>query len=207
VYLWCFNGTTNPASNTNWTLGFVSVEHTVNLPVYLAGARQMGASTPIPVALTVAGPTQPVSGTVTANIGTGSVAAGTNAIGDVGVQYRGSSTGAATPVNLNCPATPAAQALKSSAGRFLKVYGVNANATTDRFLKVFNTAAGSVVMGTTSAVLDIMLPLNKAVVSVSMGEGGISFGTAMSVAITGARGLTDNTGVTLNDVTGFVTYA
>jgi len=207
VYLWCFNGTTNPASNTNWTLGFVSVEDTVNLPVYLAGARQMGASTPIPVALTVAGPTQPVSGTVTANIGTGSVAAGTNAIGDVGVQYRGSSTGAATPVNLNCPATPAAQALKSSAGRFLKVYGVNANATTDRFLKVFNTAAGSVVMGTTSAVLDIMLPLNKAVVSVSMGEGGISFGTAMSVAITGARGLTDNTGVTLNDVTGFVTYA
>lgn len=206
VYLWCFNGTTNPASNTNWTLGFVSVEDTVNLPVYLAGARQMGASTPIPVAQTVAGPTQPVSGTVTANIGTGSIAAGTNAIGDVGVQYRGSSTGASTAVNLNCPATPAAQVIKASGGRLLKGGAVNV-ATSPRFLKVFNVAAGSVVLGTTVAVLDIPLAPNSAVTPIDLGEGGVSFGTAMSCAITGARGTTDNTGVTLNDVTCFVTFA
>ena len=207
LYLWAFNGSTAPASTTTWTVGFIAVEDTVNLPVYLAGIRQQGFSSAIPVAFPAAQAVTVSSGTVTANIGTGSIAAGTNAIGDFGVQYRGSATGASAPVNLNCPATPAAQSLKGAAGRFLKVYGVNANATADRFLKVFNTAAGSVVMGTTSAVLDIMLPANKAVVNISMGEGGIAFGTAMSVAITGARGLTDNTGVTLNDVTGFVTYA
>ena len=206
VYVWCFNGTTNPASNTNWTLGFVSVEDTVNLPVYLAGARQMGASTPIPVAQTVAGPTQPVSGTVTANIGTGSIAAGTNAIGDFGVQYRGSATGGSTAVNLNCPATPAAQVIKASGGRLLKGGAVNV-ATSPRFLKVFNVAAGSVVLGTTVAVLDIPLAPNSAATPIDLGEGGVSFGTAMSCAITGARGTTDNTGITLNDVTCFLTYA
>lgn len=206
LYLWSYNGTTNPASNTTWTVGFVSVEDTVNLPVYLAGIRQLGFAAPMPVVLTVAGPTQPVSGTVTATVTGATIAAGTAAIGDVGVQYRGSATGAATPVNLSCPATPAAQVVKGAAGRLIKVYGVNSNAAA-RFLKVFNTAAGSVVMGTTSAVLDIPLPPNNVPVDISMGEGGIAFATAISVAITGSRGATDNTAITLNDVTGFLSYA
>ena len=206
LYLWSYNGTTNPASNTTWTVGFVSVEDTVNLPVYLAGIRQLGFAAPMPVVLTVAGPTQPVSGTVTATVTGATIAAGTAAIGDVGVQYRGSATGAATPVNLSCPATPAAQVVKGAAGRLIKVYGVNSNAAA-RFLKVFNTAAGSVVMGTTSAVLDIPLPPNNVPVDIMMGEGGIAFATAISVAITGSRGATDNTAITLNDVTGFLSYA
>jgi hypothetical protein len=146
------------------------------------------------------------SGTVTATVANATIAAGTAAIGDVGVQYRGSATGAGTPVNLNCPATPAAQAIKASAGRLLKLFAANSNAA-GRFAKIFNTASGSVVMGTTSAVLDIPLPPNNVPVMIDLGEGGAGFATAISIAITGARGLTDNTTVTLNDVTGFLTNA
>jgi hypothetical protein len=206
LYVWSFNGTTNPASGTTWTVGFVSIEDTVNFPVYLAGVRPHGTSQALPVI-----------GTVTANAGSGTfavsmatntptLAAGSAAIGDVGVQYRGSATGAGTPVNLNCPATPAAQAIKATAGRVLKLFAANSNAA-GRFAKIFNTASGSVVMGTTSAVLDIPLPPNNVPVMIDLGEGGAGFATAISIAITGARGLTDNTTVTLNDVTGFLTNA
>ncbi len=202
VYVWCFNGTTNPASSTTWTLGFIAVEDTVNLPVYLAGARQMGASTPIPVAQTVAGPTQPVSGTVTANIGTGSIAAGTAAIGDVGVQYRASATGAASPTNLNSPATPAVQTIKASAGRLLGLVLTNTGAAT-RFLKVFNATAPT--LGTSAAILDIAIPANQCL-EVHL-EGGIAFATAITCAVTGGRGVTDNTAIAAGDVTGFALAA
>lgn len=77
LYLWAFNGSTNPASTTSWTVGFVAVEDVVNTPVYLAGIRQQGFSAPLPVVFPAA---QAVSGTVTANIGTGSIAAGVNRI-------------------------------------------------------------------------------------------------------------------------------
>jgi hypothetical protein len=205
-YLWSFNGATAPASTTTWTVGFVAVEDTVNAPTFIAGVRPLGAQAALPVTFPAAQPVTVSSGTVTATVANATIAAGTAAIGDVGVQYRGSSTGAATPVNLSSPATPAAQAAKGSAGRVIKVYAVNSNASA-RYLKVFNTAAGSVVMGTTSAVLDIALPPNSVPVDILTGEGGVGFATAISVAITGGRGNTDNTAITLNDVTGFITYA
>ncbi len=209
LYLWAFNGSTAPASTTTWTVGFIAVEDTVNLPVYLAGIRQQGFSSAIPVAFPAAQAVTVSSGTVTtvstvSNVA--AIAAGTNAIGDFGVQYRGSATGAGTAVNLNCPATPAAQAVKASAGRFLKGVVIN-TATSLRYLKVYNTAAGSVVLGTTAAVLDIPLAANGAPTRIDFGEAGVGFSAAMSVAITGGRGTTDNTAVTLNDAAGVITYA
>ena len=205
-YLWSFNGATAPASTTTWTVGFVAVEDTVNAPTFIAGVRPLGAQAALPVTFPAAQAVTVSSGTVTATVANATIAAGTAAIGDVGVQYRGSATGAGTPVNLNCPATPAAQAIKASAGRLLKLFAANSNAA-GRFAKIFNTASGSVVMGTTSAVLDIPLPPNNVPVMIDLGEGGAGFATAISIAITGARGLTDNTTVTLNDVTGFLTNA
>lgn len=82
-YLWSFNGTTAPASTTTWTVGFISVEDTVNVPTFIAGVRPLGGQAPLPVSGTFFQATQPVSGTVTANIGTGSLGAGTNRIGSV----------------------------------------------------------------------------------------------------------------------------
>jgi hypothetical protein len=146
--------------------------------------------------------TQPVSGTVTANIGTGSLAAGTNAIGDVGIQYRANATGAATITNVACPATPAAQSIKGSAGRLLGFCMTNNNAAT-RWLKIFNATA--VTPGTTSATAELCLPTNQ---PVNFGlDGGMACGTGITIMITGGQGLTNNTAVTLGDVTGFTAHA
>jgi hypothetical protein len=143
-----------------------------------------------------------VSGTLTANIGTGSIGAGTNAIGDFGVQYRANATGAASPTNLNSPATPAVQTIKGSAGRLLGLVLTNTGAAT-RFVKVFNATAPT--LGTTPAILDIAIPPNQCL-KVHL-EGGIGFATAITCAITGARGVTDNTAITAGDVTGFALAA
>ena len=148
--------------------------------------------------------TQPVSGTVTANIGTGSVAAGVNAIGDVGIQYRANATGAASVANLACPATPAAQAVKAGAGRLLSICITNTAAST-RWLKVWNTAAGSVTLGTTSALFEVGIPAGQNV-TLDLG-GGIGFATAITMAVTGGQGLTNNAAVTLGDVTGAIAFA
>jgi hypothetical protein len=206
LYLWAFNGSTAPASTTTWTVGFIAVEDTVNLPVYLAGIRQQGLSSAVPVVF-------PAAQTVVANAGTGTLAvsmaaqtptlsAGTNLAGDVGVQYRANATGAAAPTNLNSPATPAVQTIKGSAGRLLGLIATNTGAAT-RFLKVFNATAPT--LGTSAAILDIAIPVNQCL-EVHL-EGGIAFATAITCAVTGARGVTDNTAITAGDVTGFAIAA
>jgi len=189
VYLWAYNGTTNPASTTTWTIGFVSVEDNANVPTYIAGARPTGSAAPLPISGTVSF-TQPA------------LVAGTAAIGDVGIQYRASATGAGTPTIINSPATPAVQTIKGTAGRLLGVVLNNTNATA-RFFKVFNATAPT--LGTTAAILDIPLPQNQPVVITF--EGGIGFATAITCAVTGGRGATNNSVITLDDVTGFTLHA
>lgn len=159
------------------------------------------ATEPIPAAQVSA--TQPVSGTVTANIGTGSIAAGTNAIGDVGIQYRGNATGAGIITNINCPATPAVQTIKGSAGRLLGFYLVNTNATI-RYFKVFNIL--SPTLASSAASLRVPLPQNQPVFVAY--SGGMGLGTAITCAVCSTSSLTDATGpVTLDDVTGFSVHA
>lgn len=148
--------------------------------------------------------TQPVSGTVTANIGTGALAAGTNAIGDVGVQYRANATGAASVANLLSPATPAVQTIKAAAGRLLSITATNTNAAS-RFIKIWNTASGSITLGTTAALLEIGIPPNQTIQFAL--EGGVGFSTAINMAVTAGQGLTNNAAVTLGDVTGIVAFA
>lgn len=75
IFLWSYNGTAAPASSTTWTLGHLSVEEYVNFPVYLQGARPVGAVNPIPVSFPAA---QPVTQSGTWNVG---LNAGTNNIG------------------------------------------------------------------------------------------------------------------------------
>ncbi len=147
--------------------------------------------------------TQPVSGTVTANIGTGSLAAGTNAVGDVGIQYRANATGAGTVTSINCPATPAVQTIKGSAGRLLGLYLVNTNATI-RWIKIYNIVSPTLASSTAAA--RIPLPQNQPVYI--QFPGGMAFGTAITCAVTSTASITDSTGaVTLDDVTGFSVHA
>lgn len=204
VYLWSYNGTSAPASTTTWTVGFVSVEDLANVPVYVAGFRPQGAVAPIAVAFPAAqsvSATQSGTWNVTVNA---AIAAGTNAIGDVGTQYRANATGAATPTNIASPATPAGATIKGSAGRLLGYNLVNTSAGV-RWVKFFNATA--VTMGTTAAAFEIPIPAGG---SISFeAEGGTAFGTGIMWAVTSARGLTDNTatGLALGDVCGFTIHA
>ena len=134
---------------------------------------------------------------------TASLNASTNAIGDVGQQYRANATGAGTVTNLNCPATPAVQTIKGSAGRLLGLYLVNTNATI-RWLKIFNIV--SPTLASSTATLRIPLPQNQPVY-INF-EGGMGFATAITCAICSTASLTDATGaVTADDVTGFSVHA
>jgi hypothetical protein len=95
------------------------------------------ATEPIPAAQASA--TQPVSGTVTANIGTGSLAAGANAIGDVGIQVRANATGAASIHHVVSAATTNAAVIKASAGRVVG-WCLSNNSTGWRYVKLHNIA-------------------------------------------------------------------
>lgn len=147
--------------------------------------------------------TATISGTPNVNIGTGAIAAGTNAIGDVGTQYRANATGSSSFAIVNCPATPALQTIKASAGRVLGIYLTNANASL-RFLKIFNATA--VTLGTTAAVLDIPIPPNNNPVYINL-EGGLGFLTAITCVVTSGKGTTNNGAVTLDEVGGFIAFA
>lgn len=198
AFIWSFNGTVAPTATT-WTLGHLAIEDFPNLPVYLEGVRAQGLNNPLPV--------QIGSGTVTtvSTVSTlAAISAGTNAIGDVGIQYRASATGGATPASILSPATPAATSIKASAGRLISLVLVNSAATV-RSVKFWNTAVGSVTLGTTAAIFEIDIP-PSGLLQFQL-PGGIGFATAITYAVTGAKGLTDNTAITANDVSGFATFA
>jgi hypothetical protein len=149
--------------------------------------------------------TQPVSGTIGVST-LPALTAGTNLIGDIGVEYRQNATGAALVAALMSSATPAATAAKAAAGRLLGVMLQN-SATALRSVKFWNAPTTGVTLGTTPALFEIDIPAGG---SVFMGfEGGIGFSTAITYAVTGAKGLTDNTatGLVANDVSGSLVYA
>jgi len=196
-YLWLWNGTTNPASTTTWTIGFLSVEDNANVPTYIAGVRPNGAQAALSVG---------VVGTVTTSFTQPALVAGTAAIGDVGVQYRANATGAASSSQVMSGATVVVTTIKASAGRLIGWYLQNSAAAV-RSVKVFNVVAGSVTLGTTAALFEIDIPAGGT--AQLHFEGGIAFSTAMTFAVTSAKGLTDNTptGLAVNDVSGFFAFA
>ena len=190
------NGSTAPASTTTLTVGFVQVEDQPRQKVRLASSDPAG-SHPTPVQ--IMGGATTVSGTVTANIGTGALAAGTNAVGDVGVQYRASATGAATPVAVMSPTNPTATTIKASAGRIIG-WQLQNSATALRSVKVYMTAAPT--LGSTAAAFEIDIPAGGR--AEAEFAGGIAIATAATFTVTAGKGLTNNdsTGLAVNDVSG-----
>lgn len=188
-----------PAASISYQMQFINCQDYAELTAEITAGRGANvAGQALPVAVTVM-PTTTVSGTVTANLG-----AGTNAVGDVGIQYRANATGAATLANVLCPATPAAQQLKSGAGRLLSLVLTNTNAAA-RYLKIFNALSASVTPGTTSALAEIAIGPNQTVEWAL--EGGAAFSTGITIMVTAGQGLTNNGAVTLGDVTGIALFA
>ena len=195
LFVWSFNGTTNPATSTTWTMSFCAIEKFANMPVYIQGNRANGAMNPLPV--TQIGTTT-ISGTVTVN----ALPAGTNAIGDVGIQYRASTTGAASATHLISGASTNSTIVKSSAGRLIGWSLANTNAAW-RYVKFHNQTtnptAGSGVVRVAA------VPPNG--VSNVIISGGIAFSTGIGITtVTGANDA-DTNPVGANDLVGEIIFA
>lgn len=197
------NGTTPPASTTTVTIGFVSVEDQPRNKVRLSGADPSSSN---PVQVQVMGgalATQPVSGTVTANIGTGALAAGTNAIGDVGIQYRASSTGGASTSHIVSAASVNASNVKASAGRVVGWSFVNTTGVF-QYVKLHNTA-GAPTAGA-GVVQTIAIPPNG-VNNMPVGGGSIAFATGIARTIVTGSADADATATTAGAVVGDLFFA
>lgn len=193
VYLWAWNGTTNPATTTTWTLGFISVEDNANVPSYIAGVRPNGASAPLAVS---------VQGTATVSFTQPALVAGSAAIGDVGVQYRANATGAASGTHLVSAASTNATIVKAGAGRVLGWSFGNTNAAW-RYVKLHNQTttptAGSGVVRT------ISIPPNS-VSNITL-EGGIAFSTGIGLTTVTGSADADATAVGAGDIVGELFFA
>lgn len=142
-----------------------------------------------------------VSGTVTANIGTGSLAAGTNAIGDVGIQVRANATGAASIHHIVSAATTNVAQIKATAGRVLG-WSLSNTTASWRYVKLHNVAsatAGAAVAQT------IGIPPNGTVTAEL--AAGIGFATAISRSIVTGAADADATATGAADVVGDIFFA
>jgi hypothetical protein len=139
----------------------------------------------VPVSGTFWQTTQPVSGTVTANAGTGTMS----------VTVVSGATGGDSTFHLVSAATTNATNIKASAGKVTGWYVYNSNASARKV--AFHNTAGTPTAGV-SIHSSIVIP-GLAAANVSFPDG-IDFGTG--IAITTVTDLTDagNTAVALNDL-------
>lgn len=150
--------------------------------------------------------TQPVNGTVTANIGSGALAAGTNLIGDTGGQVRATAGGMVSVSRIvSAAGTTNATSAKASAGRLYKIRGLNASASV-RYLKVYNKASAPTV-GTDVPVLTLALPASQ-VFDIDFDNIGFYLATGIAYALTTGSADNDTGALTAADVLGLnVIYA
>tara|TARA_R110000868_G_scaffold25436_2_gene99400 strand:+ start:2578 stop:4224 length:1647 start_codon:yes stop_codon:yes gene_type:complete len=194
IYIWSQNGTTAPASSVSWTIGFLSVEDNANVPTYIAGVRPMGGVASLPVATTN---TVTVNGTVNTN-----AAAGSAFMGDVGQQYRGSATGAASVAHIVSAATTNPSIVKASAGRVLGWSLANTTITW-RYVKLHNQTTAPTAG--TGVVRTISIPPNS-VANFTL-EGGIAFTTGIALTTVTGSADADATAVGVGDIVGDLFFA
>jgi hypothetical protein len=194
-------GITQPLTNSEIRATPLPIYNTVlettlqslNTKIPSVGQTTMASSSPVVIASNQSA--IPVSGTVTANIGTGSIASGTNLIGDVGVQYRASATGSASRSQIISTASTNATVIKGSAGKLVGWSISNTNAVW-RYVK-FHNQVTSPTAGS-GVVVTIGVPPNSTV-SYNL-EGGIGFSTGIGLTTVTGAALSDTTAVGLNDL-------
>jgi len=128
-----------------------------------------------------------------------SIAAGTNAIGDVGLVPR---TSGGLSIHRSIDLDESEEEVKASAGQVYGVWFTNTSAGT-RWLKFYNDTAANVAVGTTTPVITIGLPGNTSDdISGALFNGGlgIPFSTAICVAATTGVADADTGAPSANDV-------
>lgn len=116
------------------------------------------------------------------------ISAGSNLIADVGIQPRttnGFDTFMASGSDGSSILVATAQAVKASAGKVYGYYLYNPEAAVT-FVHFYNTAQGSVTVGTTNPLFSLQIPAGSA--ANLMSDIGITFGTAITIAATTTAG-------------------
>lgn len=131
------------------------------------------------------------------------IPAGTNAVGDVGIQYRANATGAASVAKIVAAASTNATSVKGSTARVVG-WSLFNNTAAVKFVRLYNKTTAPTV-GTDSPALVIPIPANGQITYYS--SGGIAFGSGLAYAITNAVADLDATAVAANDVLGGIYYA
>lgn len=138
--------------------------------------------------------------TVTTSTG---LSAGTNAIGDVGLQVRANATGAGSVSKIASAATTNATSVKASAGRVFGYHFTNTTAAI-KIVRFYNLATAPTV-GTSVPVYNVVIPANGYVfANFPQGRG---HSTGIAYAITNAIADLDATAVAANDVIGAIDFA
>lgn len=115
----------------------------------------------------------------------------------------------ATPTGLStyrafCAAATTPVAVKASAGKIHKVHCINAAASA-RYLKIYNLAQGSVVVGTTVPARTLQLPASSQSFF-DLNDIGLSLSAAITIAITQNLADTDTTAPAAADVLTQIDY-
>jgi hypothetical protein len=128
------------------------------------------------------------------------IAAGTQLVGDVGLQARNTTGGVAAPYRLlSSAANNNAAVVKGSAGKLLLCYGLSATATT-RYLKFYNKASAPAPATDTPVVTFAIKGNDK--IEINLTPYGQFFSTGIGVAIVAGSGDTDNTAIASGDILG-----
>lgn len=187
------NGSVAPASTTTLTVGFLQIEDQPRQKVRISGADPSGSNaTPVQVL----GGTTAVTGTVTT-----ATAAGTNLIGDVGLQVRANATGAASIHHIVSAATTNVLQIKATAGRVLG-WSLSNNTASWRYVKLHNVASAT---AGAAVAMTIGLPPNATVTHEV--PAGIGFATAISRSIVANAADADATAIGANEVVGDIFFA
>ena len=188
VYLWNYNGSTAPASATTWTISSLSVEENSNVPLYLAGMKQSALGSPV---------------AMTGNVTVSAISAGTTLSNDVGVQYRASVTGGATPAKVISSAASPSSVLKAGITRPLGWNLVNTTASWV-YGKLYNSTTAAA--GTAGVVIPIAIPPNG--INSHFSEGGLT-GFSTGLTLTTVTGAADSSATAAPDgaIVGAVFFA
>lgn len=130
-----------------------------------------------------------------------SISAGTNKIGDVGVGTR-TSGGLSIFRSLDLDETE--EEVKNTTGQIYGYY-ISNKATSARFVKIYNATAANVTVGSTTPLITLEIPKEGA--ANLMGDIGVAFGTAITVAATTGVADADTGAPAANDVVVNLFYA
>ena len=190
------NGTTNPASTTTWTVGFVQVEDYIPQQVSLNGARFGALNAAMPVA---------VQGTPSVN--STAVAAPTIVQGQSIPTVSATATQGPTilPHKAIAAATTNSTLVLTGARRLVGGAVHNVSAAV-KYFKLYNKATAPTV-GTDTPILTIAIPAGQTIyIGDCIGIYALPFSLGLGYGITGAAADADTTALTAGDVIVNLTY-